>query len=138
LAAVPIKAASIYYIEWDFYLLKTTAGTMTLTVTFTQAPVNMDVNYTITAIAGLGAFASPTEAGLRGVSAAANALPVTGSLANGANHRCRVQAIIETNAANAGDVRLRATESAGTITVRRGSYVRSTRIPSATVGTFAA
>lgn len=136
-SSINLKAASIYMIEYELWFLKTTAGTVTFTLTNTQAPVNMNAGWE-GSVTGIGASGTMTRAGLRASTSAAAAMPATPSIADASNVFYRVRVLVETHATVDGNLRLRATSSAGTITPRRGSWYRVTRIPSTSVGSFAA
>jgi hypothetical protein len=112
-------------------------GTVTFTLTSAQAPVNLNAFYVGTPVGGVGTVGTAQTAALVASTSTAAALPVTGSLTTGVNHQYVIKAIVEANAATAGTFKLRATESAGTITPLRGSYYKVTRLAAGNVGTFA-
>ena len=129
---------SIYYeVEANLYFLKTTAGTLTFTLTFSNAPVFCDANYVGTPVGGVGTVGAPQTAALSKSVLAASALPVTGSLTTAVDHQYTIKAIFQANATSGGTFNLQITSSAGTVTPRTGSYYKLTRLPSANSGAFA-
>lgn len=137
-SAFPHAAGGIYLIEWFLFYLKTTAATVTYTITSTQTPVNINAWYVQSPAAGISANAGTTEAGANKSTSTALALPATASLTNGADHQAVVTAIYEANASNAGNVRMRVTCGSGTLTMRRDSFYRVRRLPAGNSGTFVA
>lgn len=135
-SAFPFVLNSIYLLEFWLFYLKTTAGTVTYTLTNTQTYTNLDAEYFQSAAAGITPNAASTTAGVNKQTTAATALPATASLTTAVEHFCYLKAIAEMG--TAGNVRLRVTSSAGTITPRRGSFYKATRLSGANVGTFVA
>jgi hypothetical protein len=136
---IPLVAGGVYDIEWHCYLTKTTAGTATWTIVNTQAPVNMVAEYLGPPVGGLGSVGNAQIAGVVGVTAASQVLPVTGSLQNTQNYCFVIHTIIEANASLASNVRLRLTISgAGSATPLRDSYFTVRRLPVGNTGTFVA
>lgn len=136
-AAFTLDAAGAYEIIWDLYFLKSTAGTVTWTITSAQAPVNLVANYIGGPVAGIGTAGALISAGIVTSTATAAALPATSSLTDATNQHFIVKALVEGHATTAGTIKLRATESAGTITPLRGSSVTVRRLPAANIGAFA-
>jgi hypothetical protein len=136
-SSISLPATSAWLLEAHLYFLKTTAGTVTFTITNSAANyTNIAARYVGVAAAGFATAAtSLVSAGIFGVTTAAAALPATTSLTDATNHHYILYATVEMNAA--GNLRIRATESAGTITPRRGSYYKVRRLP-ANTGTFVA
>ncbi len=134
-SSLPTVTNGIYLLEYHLYFLKTTAGTMTYTLTNTQTYTNVAVYLTHTPTAGLPG-GSATMGGLGTSTAAATVVGATASLTNGANHLAIVRATAECG--TAGNIRLRVTSSAGTMTPLRGSYWTARRLPAANTGIFAA
>lgn len=137
-SAFNMIASGIY--ELDFYLwyLKTTAGTVTYTITSSGASVtNLVAWYDQSPVGGIATNAATTGAGVQAATGAATALPVTASLTTAVNHFSHIKVLVE-NISSAANIRLRATESAGTITPRRGSYATMKRVFAGNVGIFAA
>jgi hypothetical protein len=139
--AFNLNAATRYILEFQCYFLKTTAGTVTWTLTNTQAPVHQNIHFEMSPLTGIvapaGSVAAYLSGDVVGDTTAAFALTASGSLTTGANHYMRMRVIVSTHATNSSNIRLRATESAGTITPRRGSWQSCRRIVQ-TVGSFAA
>lgn len=134
--AYSVAANAAYEFEFVVHFLKTTSGTVTFTLASSQAPANLAAFYVGSAAAGIGTVASAVTAGIVTSTATAAALPVTGSLTGGANHQFVIRGTLETGS-SAGTFKLQATESAGTITPLRGSYVRLKRIPNVNYSVFA-
>lgn len=137
-AGIPTVLNGVYEIEWDLYIAVSVAatGNITFTIVNTQTVTNMVASWRGSAIAGIAATGTVSEAGVITQTAASVALPATGTLAI-ANHHYVVRAIIE--AATAGNVRLRLTQNVGgTATVQRGSFFKVRRLAAANVGTFVA
>lgn len=135
-SAYPFEANSIYELIYVLNYLKTTAGTVIYTLTNTQTYANLIAYYIQGPAAGIATQAAPAWAGVVGQTAAAVALPATASLTTAVNHQAIVQALAEFG--TAGNVRLRVTGSAGTVTPLRGSYYYARRLASGNVGSFVA
>lgn len=127
---------AFYEFEAVLYFTKTTAGTATFTMTFTQAPVNNDAFYVGTPVGGVGTAGTAQTAALVKSTATAGALPATGSLTTAVNHQYVVRSMFQANATTGGTLNLQLTASAGTATPLTGSYYKITRLPAANVGTF--
>lgn len=130
-----LKAGGTYLVEFVLDFTKTTAGTVTFTLTNTQAPVNLNAEWE--GIMSIGAAATKTGAGIRNSTSAGAALPATGSISNGASAKVRITAMLDHHAGNDGNLRLQVTCSAGTLIARKGSWMRVTRIPANSIGNFA-
>lgn len=135
-SSFPTDTNGIYEIKFYLKYLKTTAGTVTYTITNTQTYTNIVASYIQSPAAGIATNAGLTGAGIVTTTAAAAALPVTASLTTAVNHFAIIYCIAE--CATAGNIRLRVTESAGTVTPLRGSFYRARRIGSGNVGSFVA
>jgi hypothetical protein len=125
-----------YELEANLFFTKTTAGTETFTLTFTQAPVNNEAWYVGTPVGGIATVGTPQTAAIAKSTATAGALPVTGSLTTAVNHRYTIRAMFQTNATTGGTLNLQITSSAGTVTPLAGSYYKIIRLPSANAGAF--
>ena len=125
-----------YELTFWLWYLKTTAGTVTYTLTNTQAYINLVAWYEQVAVGGIATNASPTGGGIVTTTTAAAALPVTASLTTAVNHFAMIKAIAECG--TAGNIRLRVTSSAGTVTPLRGSYYTARRLLAGNEGTFVA
>jgi PII-like signaling protein len=134
--AFPTVTNGVYELNFYLYYLKTTAGTVTYTLTNTQTYTNIAATYVQSSSAGIGTNTSASTASIVSTTTAAAALPATLSLANGANHMAHIRAIAECG--TAGNIRLRVTCSAGTLTPLRGSYYTARRLFAGNVGTFVA
>ena len=126
---ISLDASSTYEIECLAYFLKTTAGTVVFTWTFSSAPTAAGAfyegtpatGYTTTAITG-----APVTGEAHVQAQAVMAHAATASLTTAVYHSYRFRVHVRTNAATT--IQLRATESAGTITPQAGSYMRATKI----------
>lgn len=138
-SSIPLVANGHYLVEFYCSFLKNTAGTLVWTFTNSAVVTNMVVWSEMSAITGsgtTGTWASPLSGVLRGQTAAAVALPATGSLTTAVYHYAKFRIILEN--ASSTSLRLNVTNSAGTITPGRGSYWMCTRLPSTNNGTYAA
>ena len=125
-----------YEVEANLFFTKTTAGTATFTMTFSNAPVNNEAWYVGTPVGGIGTVGTPQTAAIAKSTATAGALPVTGSLTTAVNHQYTLRAMFQANATTGGTLNLQITSSAGTVTPLTGSYYKITRLPSANSGAF--
>lgn len=135
-SGVSLDPNIFYEVEANLFFTKTTAGTVTFTLTFTNAPVNNEAWYTGSPVGGVGTVGAPQTAALVKSVATAGALPVTGSLTTAVNHQYQLCAMFQTNATTGGTLNLQITSSAGTVTPLTGSYYKITRLPSANSGAF--
>ncbi|CAB4121213.1 hypothetical protein UFOVP10_54 [uncultured Caudovirales phage] len=135
-SGVTLDANIFYEVEANLFFTKTTAGTATFTMTFTQAPVNNEAWYVGTPVGGIGTVGTPQTAAIAKSTATAGALPVTGSLTTAVNHQYTLRAMFQANATTGGTLNLQITSSAGTVTPLTGSYYKITRLPSANSGAF--
>jgi len=131
-----LDTSTFYEVEYNLYFTKTTAGTVTFTLTYANAPINCNADYVGTPVGGVGTVGAPQTAALVKSTATASALPVTGSLTTGVNHQYVVKAIFQANATTGGTLNLQVTSSAGTVTPLTGSYYKATRLPAANTGAF--
>ena len=134
-AAYTVLAASYYLAEWDLFFTKTTAGTVTFTITSSQTPVNIVASYNGGPITGIATAGAPITAAIAATTS--GVLPATSSLTTAVNHHFIIRAVVETNATTAGTLKLQVTESAGTVTPLRGSTVTMRQLPNANYGAFA-
>ena len=135
-SSYPTILNGVYEFLFYLYFLKTTAGTITWTLTNTQTYTNLNGEYIMTPIAGVGTSGTPQTAAISKSTAAASAFPVTGILATGVDHQCMLHAIVACG--TAGNIRLRVTNSAGTVTLRTGSYYTVRKVSTGSTGTFVA
>lgn len=137
-SSINLEAASIYDIECVAYFLKTTAATITWTWLASSAPSVLRSFYQATAIAGFTTSAvttAPVTAQVVAQSLAAVPHAVTGSLSTGAYHIFQFKVFVITNLAT--NLRLRVTNTSGTVTPQAGSYYMVRKL-SANAGNFAA
>ena len=135
-SGITLVNAQWYEVEAELYFLKTTAGTVTFTFTFINAPQNTDVHYIGTPVNGLATVGTAQTAGLYKSTATAAAMPATGALSNNLNHHYTIKAMILANATTGGTLNIRATCSAGSLTPATGSYYTVTQLPTANTGAF--
>jgi hypothetical protein len=135
-SGMSLDANIFYEVEAYLYFTKTTAGTATFTMTFSNAPVNNNAFYVGTPVGGVGTAGTAQTAALVKSTATAGALPATGSLTTAVNHEYVLQSMFQANATTGGTVNLQITSSAGSVTPLIGSYFKITRLPSANVGAF--
>ena len=131
-----LDTSAFYEVEYNLYFTKTTAGTVTFTLTYANAPINCNADYVGTPVGGVGTVGASQTAALVKSTATASALPVTGSLTTAVNHQYTVKAIFQANATTGGTLNLQVTSSAGTVTPLTGSYYKATRLPAANTGAF--
>ena len=136
-SSIPLVANGIYEIEIECYFTKTTAGTLTWTLTNSAVVTNMNASFEMSPITGVAtAGAAPLMGYLVAQTAAAAAFGATGSLTTGVNHWIKFNILLEN--ASSTSIRLNVTNSAGTITPLRGSYWKATRLPATNNSTYAA
>jgi hypothetical protein len=135
-SSINLPASTNWHLEAYLYFLKSTGGTVTVTVT------NSAANYTnysawleIDAVGGGTGFQALTRANIHNTTTAANAFPATASVTTATNHLYILGATFQMNAA--GNIRIRFTESAGTVTPLANSFYRIRRMPGNT-GDFVA
>lgn len=116
-----------YTLEFNIYYLKTTAGTMTFTLSGTQTFANGVGRYTTTPVAGMQTAGNVTGAGVLNATGTDIELPVTGSLTTAVNHNAFILFTIESGS-NTSIVKLVAAASAGTYTPKRGSMFKLVQI----------
>ena len=126
-----------YELEANLFFTKTTANTVTFTMTFTQAPINNDAWYVGTPVGGVGTVGAPQTAAIVKSTATAGALPITGTLTTAVNHQYQLRAMFQANVTTGGTLNIQVTSGSGTVTPLTGSYYKITRLPSANAGTFA-
>jgi len=131
-----LDTSTFYEVEYCVQFTKTTAGTVTFTMTFSNAPIFNTASYNGSPVGGVGTVGAPQTAAIVKSTATAGALPATGSLTTGVNHYYTIKAVFQANATTGGTLNLQATSSAGTITPLAGSYYKITRLPSANTGSF--
>jgi hypothetical protein len=134
-SGISLDIGAYYEIEAYLYLLKTTAGTVTFSTTFTQTPVNNNAFYVGTPITGVGTAGTAQTAALSKATTVM-ALPVTGILATGVDHQFVLRSMFRANATTGGTLNLQLTSNTGSATPRTGSYYKITRLSAANVGKF--
>lgn len=135
-SGMSLDAGILYELEAVLFFTKTTAGTATFTMTFSNAPVFNSAHYVGTPVGGVAAVGTAQTAALAASAAAAGALPATGSLTTAVNHQYTIRALFSSNATTGGTFNLQITSSAGTVTPLAGSYYKITRLPADNTGAF--
>jgi len=136
-SAINLAAGGAYELEAYCYFTKTTAGTVTVTLTTSAAVVNLNGTVQYGAAAGGTATGASNQISLFASAATANAFGASASLTTAVNHLFIVRAVLDANA-SASNLRINFTESAGTVTPLRNSYYKVTRLPASNTGSFAA
>jgi hypothetical protein len=102
-------------------------GTVLFTVTNSNAWTSFSGQLEIDAAGGGTGFQAVTRANIHAQTAAAQAFPATPSLTDATNHTYYLKAQFQMSASG-GNVRIRATESAGTITPGANSFYKLRRL----------
>jgi hypothetical protein len=135
-SGMSLDVSIFYEVEAYLYFTKTTAGTATFTMTFSNGPTNNNANYVGTPVGGVGTAGTAQTAALVKSTATAGALPATGTLTTAVNHQYILRSMFQASATTGGTLNIQATSSAGSITPLAGSYYKITRLPAANVGAF--
>ena len=135
-SAVNLTAGGVYKITAYLYFTKTTAGTVTVTITSSSAPTSVSGILQTGAVAGGAAIGASNQAALFNNATTGAAFGATGSLTNNVNYAILVEAIYVANAAT--NVRFNVTSGAGTVTPLAHSYYTVTRLPAGNSGNFVA
>jgi hypothetical protein len=128
-STLSLDASSTYEIEGRAYFLKTTAGTVIWTWTFSSAPVVADSRWAATPITGFTtSIVTGTELYGLAVQEASTTLvhAASGSLTTAVRHAFNFRLRVRTNLATT--LQLRSTQSAGTLTPQAGSYMRAIKL----------
>ena len=136
---ISLVASAYYEIEIFCYFTKTTAEALTWTFTNSAAPTSMNIHYEQSPITGIVAPGSTAVANLCGDiinSTTAAQTIVTGTLSTAVNHYAYFKLWLKNGTGTS--LKIQATNPAGSITPLLGSMWRSSRIPTANTGTFAA
>jgi hypothetical protein len=135
---IALVADGYYDIEITLYYLKTTAGTVTWTLTNSAAPTTQNIYYEMSPITGIVAPPGTASTMLTGqaVNATAAYSFVTGSLTTAVNHFARFR--IQLDNGTGTSLLIRATSSAGTITPLAGSIWTARRLNTTNNGTYVA
>lgn len=128
-SSINLEAGSYYELDAVCYFTKQTAGTVTWTWAFSSAASMARSYYVGTAATGFTTTASTTTA-ITGTAAQLTSTTLvhaaTASLTTGVSHQHTFKLHIVTNLAT--NVRLRVTNSAGTVTPKAGSYYKVKKI----------
>ncbi len=133
---ISLVANGYYEIEIFLYYLKTTAGTVTWTLTNSSAPTSMNVFYEMSPITGV--VATPGTATLLCAQVYNNATAAytitTGTLTTAVNHYARFKIFLQNGTGTS--LLIQATASAGTITPGINSWWKCVRRVAGNVGNF--
>jgi hypothetical protein len=135
---ISLVASAVYIIEITLFYLKTTAGTVTWTLTNSAAPTSQNIYYEMSPVGGIVAppgTATMLIGQIRGDATAAKTV-ATASLTTAVDHYARFKIYLANGSGTS--LKIQATASAGTITPRRGSYWTARRLSTSSIGTFAA
>lgn len=132
-----LETNSYYELEADLFFTKTTAGTVTFTLTFSNAPQSASAYYVGTPVGGVGTVGNAVTAAVINSTSTAVAMPATGSLTTAVNHEYKIKAVFRANASTGGTLNVRITSSAGTVTPLILSNYKVTKIPATNTGAFA-
>jgi hypothetical protein len=131
-SSINLPAAGVFEIEYFLYFTKTTAGTVTFTLTASSAPTGIFGTFIGAPATGVGSGAP--QSGYTGAQAAATAaFPATASLTTAVNHTYTIRAQVITNAATTFKVQV--TSSLGSVTPLAGSFY-AVRQVAASTGNF--
>ena len=137
---ISLVSGGHYEIDIYLFFLKTTAGTVTWTLTNSAAPTSMDVYFEMSPATGVITTTTPATglltSQLYNGTTAAQTFGPTASLTNGANHYARFKIFLQNNTGTS--LKIQAAASAGSITPGIGSRWYCKRVPTSNVGTFAA
>jgi hypothetical protein len=135
---IGLVASALYEIEITMYYLKTTAGTVTWTLTNAAAPTTQNIYYEMSPVTGI--VAPPGTAGTMLTGQAINSTAAysfaTAALTTAVNHfaRFKIQLVNGTGVS----LKIQATSSAGSITPLAGSIWTSRRLNPTNNGTYVA
>lgn len=136
-SAINLAGGGEYALEAYCYFTKTTAGTVTVTLTTSAAVANLNGTVDYGAAAGGTATGVANRISLFASAATANAFGASVSLTTAVNHAFVIRAIFDANALDS-DLRINFTSSAGTVTPLLNSYYKVTRLPAGNSGSYAA
>jgi len=139
-SSISLEASSTYEIVAYAAFLKTTANTVTWTMTASSAPTRMQGWFIGSPVTGIGqATISTGTSGVSGSQAATTAaFAATASLTTAVNHNVQMTMLVQTNAATNWRLQITSGTGAaggGTVTPLVGSYYKVKKI-STTTGTF--
>jgi hypothetical protein len=136
-SGITLEVGAYYELEAElFFRKKTSAGTVTFTLTFTNNPVSASAYYVGSPVGGVGTVGSPQTAGVVNQTSSAVALPPTGSIGNSNDSQYKIYAIFQANATSAGSLNIQITSSAGVVSPYALSNYKVRRIPTANTGAF--
>jgi len=134
---IALVADGYYDIEIIMYFLKSTAGTVTWTLTNSAAPTEQNVYFEMSPVTGI--VAPPGTATMlegQAINATAAYSFTTGSLTTAVSHYARFRIQLDNGAGTS--LKIQATASAGTITPLAGSMWTARRLNTTNNGTYAA
>jgi hypothetical protein len=136
---ISLVASAFYEIEITAFFLNTTSGTVVWTLTNSAAPTKQNIIYEMSPVTGIVAppgTATMLSGQVMNDTTATLALPATGALTTAVNHYMRMKIWLQNGTGTS--LKIQATKSAGTITPGIGSYWTCKRLPSTSIGNFAA
>jgi len=136
---IALVADGYYDIEIILYYLKTTAGTVTWTLTNSAAPTIQNIYYEMSPATGPGGIVAPPGTATMLVGQAINSTAAysfaTASLTTAVNHYARFR--IQLDNGTGTSLKIQATASAGSITPLAGSMWTARRLNTTNNGTYA-
>jgi len=127
---IPLVASAFYEIEIILYFLKTTAGTVTWTLTNSAAPISQDIYYEMSPFTGIVAppgTATMLKGQVYNDTTAAYAFSTGTNLSSAANHYARFKIFLDNGSGTS--LKIQATCSAGSITPGIGSRWSARKLP---------
>jgi hypothetical protein len=138
-SALTLLSNIVYEFEAYLYFTKTTAGTVTVTITSANAPTYLNAQIMTDVITSGATLGNPSTAALFNSTATGAAFPASGSLTTATNHLFVVRGTINAGGSLSTNIRFNVTSSAGTVTPLAGSYYKITGIgPLYSAGNFVA
>ena len=114
-SAINLIANGFYEIEAHCYFLKTTADIVTVTVTTSVAPLNLNGVIQTGAVTGGTATGAAQQIALFNSTATGSAFGATGTLTTGVNHYMKISLLVDAAASNS-NLRINFTSGSGTVT----------------------
>lgn len=132
-SAFPTVAGALYKFEFSVWIRKTTAGTVTFTLTNTQTYTRLNAyGFHSVATGGSSTTTIPLASNVEGLTTAGSVVMITTSLSTNTDHFAFIRAFASIG--TAGNIRLRVTPSAGNVVVQAGSMYEVTRLPTTNSG----
>lgn len=136
LSNIALVADGYYDIEIILYFLKTTAGTVTWTLTNSAAPTRQNVYFEMSPVTGIVTLpGTATMLVGQAINSTAVFTLVTASLTTAVNHYARFRIQLDNDTGTS--LKIQATASAGTLTPLAGSIWTARRLNTSNNGTYA-